>query len=786
MNIKKHLVAIAILLCQFLVSYGQMTDNQVVETVKQAQAQGKSQEEIIYLLSQKGVTKEQVERIKANYEQEVTSENTNTSRERLEQITSEEQHTAPKSGYSDIFGRNMFNNKKLTFEPNLNIPTPDDYKLGPGDEIIIDIWGNSEVSVKQQISPEGSIYITGLGPVYLNGKLIKEARAYLKNALGKIYADLNSPEPKTFIQVSLGQIRSIKVNIMGEVVMPGTYTLPSLATVFHALYSAGGVSDVGTLRNIKLFRNGEELKEIDIYEYITKGDNSCDITLRDGDNINVGTFRKIVSINGKVKRPMRYELKENEKLNHVLEYAGDFSSDAYKKNLTLTRKGDSEYQIFTIESKEYASLELQNGDVVRVDAILNKFENRVTISGAVYRPGDFALSDKLNTIKELIQLAEGVKGDAFLDRTILYREKEDLTTEILSIDLAKLLNGEAKDLQLQKNDRLYIPSRNSLREGYTIEIYGEVKDPRSYPFVDNMTLEDAVIQAGGLKESASVVRVDVSRRIKDPKSTEEAPSEALLFCFALKDNLIIDGEKNFVLEPFDEIYVRRSPSYREQQKIRIEGEVIYPGVYAKSGVNERLSDLIKRAGGVTSKAYVKGARLVRQMNADEQMKVTSALKLAQNSQGDSISIASLDIGTTYYVGIDLHEALRQPGSDYDIVLRAGDRLHVPNFNTTVKISGAVMYPNAVTFNQKKKLKSYIENAGGFANRAKKKKVYVLYMNGMIATRKHMHYPKIEPGCEIIVPMKSARKGFGWAEFMSTATSTTSLAAMVTAILNNTK
>lgn len=786
MTIKKHLLAIAILLCNLMVSYGQITDNQVIETVKQAQAQGKSQEDIIYLLSQKGVTKEQVERIKANYEQEVTSENTNVSRERLEQITSDELHATPKPANSDIFGRSMFNNKKLTFEPNLNIPTPDDYKLGPGDEIIIDIWGNSEVSIKQQISPEGSVYISGLGPVYLNGKQIKEAKAYLKNALGKIYADLNSPEPKTFIQVSLGQIRSIKVNIMGEVVMPGTYTLPSLATVFHALYSAGGVSDVGTLRNIKLFRNGEELKEIDIYEYITKGDNSCDITLRDGDNVNVGTFRKIVSINGKVKRPMRYELKENEKLNHVLEYAGGFSSDAYKKNLTLTRKGDSEYQIFTIESKEYASLELQNGDVVRVDAILNKFENRVTISGAVYRPGDFALSDKLNTIKELIQLAEGVKGDAFLDRTILYREKEDLTTEILSIDLAKLLNGKAEDLQLRKNDRLYIPSRNSLREGYTIEIYGEVKDPRSYPFVDNMTLEDAVIQAGGLKESASVVRVDVSRRIKDPKSTEEAPSEALLFCFALKDNLIIDGEKNFVLEPFDEIYVRRSPSYREQQKIRIEGEVIYPGVYAKSGVNERLSDLIKRAGGVTSKAYVKGARLVRQMNADEQMKVTSALKLAQNSQGDSISIASLDIGTTYYVGIDLHEALRQPGSDYDIVLRAGDQLRVPNHNSTVKISGAVMYPNAVTYKQNKKLKSYIENAGGFAIRAKKKKAYVLYMNGMIATRKNMRYPKIEPGCEIIVPIKTRRNDFGWAKFLSIANSTAYMGAVATSILNNTK
>lgn len=782
----RKFLSIILLMGVFQTSYGQLTDDQVIETVQQAQNQGKKQEEIIYLLTQKGVTQAQLERIKTHHEQERTSRNFETSRERLEKNVSENQHSNVQATENDVFGRNMFNTKKLTFEPNLNIPTPDFYKLGPGDEIIIDIWGNSEISIKQQISPEGCIYISGLGPVYLNGRLIKEASIYLKKVMGKIYSDLNSPEPRTFLNVSLGQIRSIKVNIMGEVIMPGTYTLSSLATVFHALYSAGGVSDVGTLRNIKIFRNGKPLKNIDIYDYILKGDNSCDLTLQDGDNINVGTFQKIVSISGKVIRPMKYEMKKGEKLGQLLEFAGGFTSDAYKKNITLVRKGESEYKMFTIESPEYDSRDLFNGDAIRVDAILDKFENRVSISGAVFRPGDFALSDKLNTIKELIHMAEGLKGDAFLERAILYRNKKDLTVEILSLDLEKLLNNRVEDLQLQHDDRLYIPSRNSLREGYTIEIFGEVKDPRSYPFVDNMTIEDAVVQAGGLKESASVVRIDVSRRIKAPKSSAEAPNETQLFCFALKDNLMIDGKKNFILEPFDEIYVRRSPAYREQQKIQVEGEILYPGIYVKNSVNERLSDLIKRAGGVSSKAYIKGARLIRQMNSDEQMKVTSALKLAKNIQGDSISIASLDIGTSYYVGIDLDQALRKPGSEYDVVLRASDRLHIPNFNSTVKISGAVMYPNAVTYSQKKKLKSYIENAGGFANRAKKRKVYVLYMNGTIATRKHMHYPKVEPGCEIIVPLKSPHKRIGWAGLMGTVTSTTSLAAMVTAILNNTK
>lgn len=400
MKIRKSLFAIIILLCIPLVNFAQLTDAQVIETVKQAQAQGKSQDEIILLLSQKGVTQAQVERIKSGYEQPSAGVVQSSNRERLEKVSSENQPISQHLTENDVFGRNMFNNKKLTFEPNLNIPTPDNYKLGPGDEIIIDIWGNSEASIKQQISPEGSIYISGLGPIYLNGKLIQEATAYLKKVFSKIYADLNSSDPKTFLKLSLGQIRSIKVNIMGEVVMPGTYTLPSLATVFHALYSAGGISNVGTLRNIKLYRNGNLLKNIDIYEYITKGNNSCDITLQDGDNLNIGTFEKIISLTGKVKRPMRYELKKEETIKDILEYAGGFSSDAYKKNLTLMRKGNTEYQIFTVESEEYPDLVLNNGDVLRVDAILNKFSNRVTIEGSVYRPGDFALSNKLNTLKE--------------------------------------------------------------------------------------------------------------------------------------------------------------------------------------------------------------------------------------------------------------------------------------------------------------------------------------------------------------------------------------------------
>ena len=788
----KFLIFIVLMLGVTGIACAQMSDAQVIEAVKTAQAEGKTQDEIVVMLAEKGVTKEQVMRIKENYEKGQGSNQAGLSqenRERVETISmgNRDAVLVTEGDQKSIFGRNLFSNKNLTFEPSLNIPTPDNYKLGPGDEVIIDIWGNSETTISQVISPEGNINVSGIGPIYLNGKQIKEASSYLKNMFSRIYSDLSSENSGTFLKLSLGQIRSIQVNIMGEVVMPGTYTLPSLATVFHALYSAGGVSNVGTLRDIVVYRNGKLLKRVDVYEYIMNGDDSFDITLQDGDLINVGTYQKIISISGNVKRPMRYELKNDEGLSKLLDYAGGFTSSAYKKNLNINRKGDTEYQIFTVFSEEYPSFVLADGDVVRVDSILAKYKNRVSINGAVFRSGNYAINDVIKTVKDLVMIAEGPREDAFLDRAILYREKDDLTREVISVDLGKLLNGEIEDIPLKKNDNLYVPSALALREGYVINIRGEVKSPKEYPYVDNMTLEDAVVQAGGLLESASVVRIDVARRIKSPKSTTEAQEEAQLFTFALKDGLMIDGAKSFLLEPFDEIYVRRSPGYREQRNVQVSGEVLYPGVYAKMSVNDRLSDLIKRAGGVTSKAYVKGARLERRLNQDELLRISSAQKLARFTEGDSISMESLDLGRTYYVGIDLEKALANPGGEADLVLREGDVLYVSNYINTVKISGAVMYPNAVTYERKMKLQDYVDNAGGYSMNAKKRRAYVLYSNGTLAVRRGWKRPKIEPGCEIIVPMKLERKNrFGLPEILSLTTSTTSIAAMVTAILNNTK
>ena len=777
-------------------AYSQMTDAEVVEAAKAAHAQGMSQQQIVAMLVSKGVTEEQVLRIKETYEQQRGAEtegeasNVVDFRERGNAMVASttEGGMTTEARMDAVFGRELFNNSRLTFVPNLNIPTPANYKLGPGDEIIVDIWGDSQASIRQYVSPEGSIIVDNIGPVYLNGKTIKEAREYLRHVFGRIYSDLVSESPKTFLQVTLGEIRSIQVNIMGEVTMPGTYTLSSLATLFHALYAAGGVSESGSLRNVVVYRGGKKFAEVDVYKFIMDGDDSCNILLQDGDNISIPPYEEIVTIRGRVKRPMRYELKQGESLGQLLVYAGGFRSDAYKKNVNVTRQGDAEFEMYTLDKDEFASFVLADGDEVSIGTILDKFANRVSVEGAVFRPGDYALNERIRTVGQLIAVAEGVTEEAFLNRVILYREKEDLTREMLAIDLGKLLRGECEDVVLRKNDRLYVPSMNALREEYNVTIHGAVKNPQTYPFVENMTLEDAVIYAGGLLESASEVRIDVSRRIKNPKSTELSPVEAELFSFALKDGLMIDGVKDFVLQPFDEIYVRRSPGYREQRNVRVEGEVLYPGAYAKETVNERISDVIRRAGGITNNAYVKGARLVRQMNADELARVEAVLKVNSNTMRDTTTNldSTLLRERRYFVGIDLEKALKNPGGEEDLVLREGDIVQVPNYINTVKISGEVLYPNAVTYGKGMKLKDYIANAGGYGMRAKKRMVYVVYQNGTVATRRGGKL-KIEPGCEIVVPRKPERRErMGLPEIMSLTSSTTSIAAMVTSILNSTK
>lgn len=784
MRIAKRLFSLAAVLLTATALFAQLSDQQVVAELKRYSTAGMSQEQVIAELAAKGVTREQLERIKTQYDASRASQSgtvqTEDNRTRLESTDAPDQVVVIKEdsdGVNEVYGRDLFSSKNLTFQPSLNIPTPENYQLGAGDQIIVDIWGNSELNYRQIISPDGNIIISGVGPVYLNGLQIKDASVKLKRAFSRIYSDLSSAQPATFMRVSLGNIRSIQVNIMGEVVLPGTYTLSSFSSLFHALYSAGGVNKIGSLREIKLIRGGKTISTVDVYEYLIKGESNGDLTLREGDLVKVEPYSKRVQITGQVKRPMIYELKANENLSSIIKYAGDFTSNAYRKNINITRRGDTEMQIFTIEADSFNKFDLKDGDVVRVSDILDRYENRVSIEGSVFRPGSYAIGDKIQTVKDLVKYAEGPMEDAFLARALLYRQNPDLSTTVESINLGMLINNNLPDIKLRRNDRLYVPSQDELRDERNVTLAGEVKRPGSYPYARNMSIEDLIVQGGGLLESASMARIDVSRRIKNPMSTTESDRKSETFTFALKNGLIISGDKKFVLQPFDIVTVRLSPGYEVQQNVSVIGEILFSGRYTKTRSDEKISSLVKRAGGLTEGAYIKGARLLRQMDRDERTRLEATLRLAESQSKDSIVIDET-IGRSYYVGIDLQKAIANPGGEDDIVLREGDVLDIPTYNGTVKISGAVMYPNTITFTKGMSVKKYIENAGGYAYRAKKRP-YIVYMNGKVATGLSA---RIEPGCEIIVPQKPERSETSLAEVLGITTSVVSTAAMVTTLI----
>lgn len=781
--------------------FAQMSDDQVMSYVQQEYTKGTSQQVIASNLMKRGVNQEQLERIKKQQEKQqlsTTVSNKNSQQLRKERTTSVDEavtsdqmdelssNVNPEESDSiQIFGHNIFNIKNLTFSPSENIPTPVDYVLGPGDEVIIDVWGASQDNVRQTISPDGSITIDRLGPIYLNGMSIKDANDYLQNKFSSIYSGISSgQEGSSSIKLTLGQIRSIQINVMGEVVLPGTYTLSSLSSAFNALYRAGGVRDIGSLRSIKLFRNNKLVQIVDVYKYILEGKTKDDVRLMDGDVIIVPTYSSLVNISGSVKRPMFYEMLPSETIETLITFSGGFKGDAYKKNIQLYRKTGNENKIFTLSDNEMKNFHLYDQDSISVGTGLNLYENRVEIIGAVFREGYYEIGNNITTVKQLIQASDGLRGDAFLNRAVLTREKEDLTTEMLSIDVRNLLYGNGEDVVLRKNDVLYIPSINELQEIGDLVIHGEVTRPGSYKFADNTTLEDIILQAGGLLESASSVKVDVARRIIDPHAMTQNRVLSENFSFAIKDGLVVDGEKGFVLAPYDQVYVRRSPGYHEQRNIYVLGEVLFPGAYALNKKTERISDVVKRAGNITTDAYPKGARLVREQSSEEQFRSESLLKLASQSTKDSISVKSLDLDKSYNVGIELNLALENPGSDYDLVLREGDRIIIPEYENTVKINGAVMYPNTVVYKSGEKLAYYINQAGGYSDNAKKNKSFVIYMNGTVSKANKGDKNAIQPGSEIVVPTKDQSRRLSLAEIISMGTSVTSMASVIALLINS--
>lgn len=777
-----------------------MTDQQVLSYAKEGLAAGKTQKQIVKELAAQGVDRAQAERVKELYEKQmggtegVEQVQDNASRAHTVTHVNEDAEEMDKqasfstdvddnivaTASNAVFGRSIFQGGGLSFAPSANLPTPVNYRLGSGDEVIIDIFGANQKTLRGTISPEGSINVDVLGPLYLNGMTIDEANKFLKKKLASIYAGLNRSDVGTDIRLSLGQIRTIQVNMLGDVSNPGTFTLSSLSTVFHALYRAGGVKDPGTLRDILVSRNGKNIAHIDIYDFLMTGTRNNDVRLEEGDVILVNPYKCMVKLDGKVKRPMYFELKEGETLAKLLEYAGGFAYGAYTKNITVIRQNGKEYEVCTVDEMDYKVFQMKDGDEVQVGELVSRFENRVSVKGTVFRAGIYELNNETNTVKALIEKAEGLMPEAFTNRAILSREKEDKTLEVLQVDVQGILDGTVPDVALRNNDELFIPSRFDIKDQGNLTIAGEVANPGTFVYADNMTLEDLILRAGGLRESASIARVDVSRRIKDPTSTKAPKEIAQLYSFSVKDNYVIEGEIGFHLQPYDVVYVRRSPSYNVQSTISVSGEANFPGVYPLTQREERLTDLLQKAGGATDFAYLKGARLIRQVNKKELVRMKAVLKTASTS-GEDIAEDALDFNSKYYVGIDLDKAVENPGSKYDVVLREGDELAIPVYSNTVRIDGAVLSPNEITYEPNKKVKYYIEQAGGYSQKARKRRKFMISMNGHIM--KASKHSKVEPGAEIIVPMKEPKNGKALENSLGIATTATSLATMAASIAN---
>lgn len=794
MSLKRICLVVATCLCTLVVS-AQITDSQLIKILQGHRDKGSSQIEIMEDLEKKGVSLQRLKALekKMRAEQEASASKgvehsrVHTQAGEVQSDVLEDEEEADSSEVvvgekrETVFGQSLFADKQLKFAPNLNVPIPDGYVLGPGDEVIVDMWGNSEVSERQVISPQGDVVLADVGLISLNGLTLKEATKRITIRYSKIYSDLADANGSTYLKVSLGQIRSISVSVLGEVVKPGNYTLSSLSTVFHALYVAGGVSEIGTLREIQLFRKGKLFKTMDAYSYLLKGTNENDVVLTDGDVVLVGTYDAMVSITGAVKRPLRYELKQGETVEDLLRFAGGFAEKAFTGNVQLSRSGALRYQFYTIEEREYGSFELKNGDSLVVASVLDDYENRVEVIGSVYRPGSYAVGGNVLTVKSLIEVAGGVKGDAYRERCILYREGDDLSRYSQSFSVDDVLSGAIADIALQKNDVLFVPSVRSLQDGEAVTIRGSVKYPGEYPYIREMSVADMIVQAGGFLNSAYKAKIDVYRRCLSDKANGTSV-ETFSFSFDEDRRGEMDG---FHLEPYDEVYVYQSPWYKEQQNVVIRGEVMLPGVYAKLSEGETVSSLIERAGGFTSNAYVKGCRLVRQIDQAERVRAKALIDKVEKDKvisrdSTTSSVVGEEIATEYVIGLDFDLIMKKKGGKEDIILRKGDVLEVPIYNGLVKISGAVASESVVPYDKGNSISSYIDLAGGYSRNAARSRKYVVYMSGK--TKKLRMSSHIQPGCEIVVPVRKERRSMSTGEVVGVTSSVVSLASVITTLI----
>lgn len=823
----KHIIVSILLALTVLpvAAQSNMTDAQIIEYIQTETAKGVQRSQIVTSLMEKGVSVDRIQKIRRTYEKQKKKEvvgaqditpnsrlrkqngqereekenpnfknqrkkkpdvtkmtphqRDNYKRKQTEDLDDETDFFFPDSlqyyDYTEeevfekkIFGRDIFNNKELTFAPEMNIATPADYLLGPGDAVYVDVYGATTKQYSATISPDGDINLEDYGPVSVSGLTINQANARLKATLGRRFGGSQ-------IKLSLGQTRAITVNVMGEVNTPGTYTLSAFSTVFNALYMAGGTNEIGTMRDIKVYRDGQCISHVDLYDYILNGNLKGNVRLTSNDVIVVGPYESLVNITGKVRRPMWYEMRSNESVATLLNYSGGFTGDAYEDNVTLVRKKGGNLSVFSLSESDRKDFLLCDADSVSVDSTLNRYINTVEIKGAILRPGYYQLDTNISTVSQLIERAGGLTEDALQTRGIIHRRKADRSLKTQRFNTLAIINHENADVVLSNEDVIYIPSIQEQNAERILVIDGEVVYPGIYTYAEDMCIEDLILQAGGLKDNASVAKVDVMRRNRDNTTLESPETVGEFYTFSLKEGFIVDGDDEFSLQPFDEVYVRQSPGNVEQQHVVVMGEAVFVGTYGLTKKNSRLSDIIKLCGGVTPQAYLKGARLQRIMTEEDKIMQRDLLKLA--AVGDSIDVKKLEVADMKYIGIDLEKAIANPGNDrYDIILQDGDLLTIPQYNNTVTINGEVRYPNTVAYQPGKGLKYYINQAGGFNMRAKEHRVFSINMNGTVSRVRRAK--DIQPGCNIVVPAKRERSRLTTAQTLSIFMSMASMAAVI--------
>lgn len=810
-----------------------LNDDQIQQFLDRAEGSGLTLDQLEILAKQRGMSASQVAKLRNRIRQlELGGQDADVlavdpSNRLREDIEEEDEYpffdflVEPDSLESDelaIFGLDIFRTSNLTFEPSLNVATPENYVLGPGDEIIVDVYGASEITYQQFVTPDGSILVSGIGPIGIAGVTLSQARTRIFNRLSSIYSGLKGSNPSTFLQVSVGQVRSIKVNVVGNVLQPGTYTISSFASAFNALYFAGGPTESGSMRGIEVIRQGKKIAVLDVYKYLFEGDNSQNPQLQDQDILVVKPYLNRVKFAGNVKQPAVYEMKSQESFKDLLKISGGFSEGAFKKSVTIDRVGSQQKEVSTIFEDSYGNEMLQNGDSIYISKVLQKYTNRVKIEGAVQRPGYYELSDDL-TLSGLIELASGLREDAHLGRGNIIRLKDNLTLTNLSFDLGEVQNG-AQDLVLSPEDLIRVPSIFDLEENKTLTIQGQVKNPGEFPFINGMTVEDLVNLSGGLRSNASTATVEVARKLLDNSDLSKSSE---IFTFSIAEDLgLSEDASSFVLKPFDLVLVKTSPFKQTQKVIKIEGEVLYPGFYALETNEDKISDVLKRAGGLTQYGYANGASLIRrseyyrteyekeeleallktrrtelerryaQDNSGEQIskvelidrdleeyerELTENIKIRESSdqlearfyraqqlrklqQRDSIAGAN-ELVELESIGIELNQIIQNPNTPYDLILRDGDLISIPRQLETVKVQGEVLYPNTVRFESAAGFKQYISAAGGVSENAKPGKAYIVYANGVAKRTKKVlwfkNYPPVLPGADIIVPKKAFKQ-----------------------------